>query len=140
MTTLRQLIDDGRVHVVDGAMGTMLYQKGAFLNVCFDELVVRQPAMVAEVHAAYVAAGSELIETNTFGANPLKLAQYGLAGDTEALNALDFDRRKLAEALISLASSRQDGTSGFEQEMAEDTEKKALCCLLFKSWFKPSDP
>ncbi len=87
MTTLRQLIDDGRVHIVDGAMGTMLYQKGAFLNVCFDELVVRQPAMVAEVHAAYVAAGSELIETNTFGANPLKLAQYGLASDTEALNA-----------------------------------------------------
>ncbi|HEX3928449.1 MAG TPA: bifunctional homocysteine S-methyltransferase/methylenetetrahydrofolate reductase [Gemmatimonadales bacterium] len=87
MPTLRELIADGRVHVADGAMGTMLYQKGIFLNVCFDELVLRQPALVAEVHRGYVAAGAELIETNTFGANPLKLAQYGLAADTEMLNA-----------------------------------------------------
>lgn len=86
MPTLRDLINDGAVHVVDGAMGTMLYQKGVFLNVCFDELVVRQPDLVAEVHAAYATAGAEIIETNTFGANPLKLAQYGLSVDTEALN------------------------------------------------------
>ena len=87
MPTLRDLIDDGATHVVDGAMGTMLYQKGVFLNVCFDELVVRQPDLVAEVHAAYAAAGAEIIETNTFGANPLKLAQYGLSSETEALNS-----------------------------------------------------
>lgn len=87
MTTLRQLIDDGRIHVIDGAMGTMLYQKGIFLNVCFDELVVRQPSLVSEVHTAYVEAGAEMLETNTFGANPIKLAQYGLSADTEALNA-----------------------------------------------------
>jgi homocysteine S-methyltransferase len=87
MPTLRDLIDDGATHVVDGAMGTMLYQKGVFLNVCFDELVVRQPDLVAEVHAAYAAAGAEIIETNTFGANPLKLAQYGLTSETEALNS-----------------------------------------------------
>ncbi|MEO5826520.1 MAG: bifunctional homocysteine S-methyltransferase/methylenetetrahydrofolate reductase [Gemmatimonadales bacterium] len=87
MTTLRDLIADGRIHVVDGAMGTMLYQKGVFVNVCFDELAVRQPALVEEVHAAYVNAGAEVIETNTFGANPFKLAQYGLASDTEMLNA-----------------------------------------------------
>ncbi|MEO5799824.1 MAG: bifunctional homocysteine S-methyltransferase/methylenetetrahydrofolate reductase [Gemmatimonadales bacterium] len=86
MPTLRELIEDGAVHVVDGAMGTMLYQKGVFLNVCFDELVVRQPDLVAEVHAAYATAGAEIIETNTFGANPLKLAQYGLSAETEALN------------------------------------------------------
>lgn len=87
MPTLRALLDDGRVHVLDGAMGTMLYQKGVFVNVCFDELAVRQPALVAEVHADYASAGAELVETNTFGANPLKLAQYGLAAETEALNA-----------------------------------------------------
>ncbi len=87
MPTLRQLIEDGRVHLLDGAMGTMLYQKGIFVNVCFDELAVRQPALVAEVHAAYASAGAELIETNTFGANPIKLGQYGLSGDTESLNA-----------------------------------------------------
>ena len=86
MPALRALIDDGRVHVVDGAMGTMLYQKGVFLDVCFDELAVKHPAIVAEVHAAYAAAGAELVETNTFGANPVKLSHYGLAADTEQLN------------------------------------------------------
>ncbi len=87
MPSLRDLLADERIHVLDGAMGTVLYQRGAFLNVCYDELVLRQPAMVAEVHAAYAAAGAELLETNTFGANPLKLQQYGLADETEALNA-----------------------------------------------------
>lgn len=87
MPTLRDLLQDGRVHLIDGAMGTALYEKGAFLNVCYDELVVRQPALVREVHEAYVKAGAELIETNTFGANPIKLAGYGLASETEALNA-----------------------------------------------------
>ena len=87
MTTLRDLIADGRVHVVDGAMGTMLYDKGNFLNTCFDELVVRAPDVVSAVHAAYADAGAEIIETNTFGANPLKLAQYGLSADVESLNA-----------------------------------------------------
>src|SRR2546421_7150225 len=84
--TLRQLLDDGRVHVLDGAMGTMLYGKGFFLNVCYDELNLKQPKLVQEVHEAYVRAGAELIETNTFGANPKKLASYGLADDTEKIN------------------------------------------------------
>jgi methionine synthase I (cobalamin-dependent)/5,10-methylenetetrahydrofolate reductase len=87
MPTLRDLIADGRVHVVDGAMGTMLYDKGIFVNTCFDELVVRAPDVVSAVHAAYADAGAEVIETNTFGANPLKLAQYGLAAEVESLNA-----------------------------------------------------
>ncbi|HEY4320187.1 MAG TPA: bifunctional homocysteine S-methyltransferase/methylenetetrahydrofolate reductase [Gemmatimonadales bacterium] len=87
MTTLYDLVADGRVHVVDGAMGTMLYDRGVFLNTCFDELVVRAPDVVRDVHAAYIEAGAEIIETNTFGANPIKLAAYGLAGDTETLNA-----------------------------------------------------
>ena len=58
-------------------MGTMLYGKGYFLNVCYDELNVKQPRLVQEVHEAYVRAGAEVLETNTFGANPLKLATYG---------------------------------------------------------------
>jgi methionine synthase / methylenetetrahydrofolate reductase (NADH) len=87
MTDLRSLLHDGRVHVVDGAMGTMLYTKGAFLNVCYDELCLKAPELVREIHREYVKAGAELLETNTFGANPLKLAQYGLAADTEKINA-----------------------------------------------------
>jgi methionine synthase I (cobalamin-dependent)/5,10-methylenetetrahydrofolate reductase len=86
--TLRELIADGRVHVVDGAMGTMLYGRGVFLNVCYDELNLRQPDLVREIHREYLRAGAEVLETNTFGANPLKLATYGLAADTERVNSV----------------------------------------------------
>src|SRR5438094_461394 len=84
--TLRDLLNDGKVHVLDGAMGTMLYSKGFFLNVCYDELNLKQPELVQEVHAAYVRAGAEILETNTFGANPAKLGSFGLADDTEKVN------------------------------------------------------
>ena len=97
---LRDLIADGRTHVCDGAMGTMLYGKGVFLNVCFDELSLRQPDLVKEIHRQYVRAGAELLETNTFGANPRKLAQYGLADDTERIN------RAAAEVARSAAGDR----------------------------------
>src|SRR6266571_2128219 len=58
--TLRDLLNDGKVHVLDGAMGTMLYSKGFFLNVCYDELNLKQPKLVQDVHEAYVRAGAEL--------------------------------------------------------------------------------
>ncbi len=84
--TLRDLLNDGKVHVLDGAMGTMLYSKGFLLNVCYDELNLKQPKLVQEVHEAYVRAGAEILETNTFGANPLKLNSFGLADETERIN------------------------------------------------------
>lgn len=87
MSDLRSLLADGRVHVFDGAMGTMLYGRGIFVNVCYDELNLKEPDLVREIHAAYVRAGAELLETNTFGANPVKLAHYGLADETERINA-----------------------------------------------------
>jgi len=86
MSTLRDLITDGRVHVLDGAMGTMLYSRGVFVNVCYDELNLTQPTLVQEVHEAYVQAGAEIVETNTFGANPVKLSSYGLEEQTEEIN------------------------------------------------------
>jgi homocysteine S-methyltransferase len=84
--TLRERIADDRVHVMDGAMGTALYAKGMFVNVCYDELTLSHPDVVREVHEAYQRAGAELIETNTFGANPVKLSGYGLEGKTEEIN------------------------------------------------------
>ncbi len=77
---------DQRVLVCDGAMGTMLYGKGIFLNRSFDELNLTQPDLVAEVHQAYVRAGADVIETNTFGANRIKLGAFGLAERTHAIN------------------------------------------------------
>ena len=86
MSALRDLIADGRVHVFDGAMGTMLYGRGVFVNVCYDELNLSQPGLVQEVHDAYARAGAEILETNTFGANPVKLSAYGLEERTEEIN------------------------------------------------------
>src|SRR5512133_2629365 len=76
----------GRVLVCDGAMGTMLYARGVFLNRSFDELNVTQPDLVAEVHQSYVRAGADVIETNTFGANRVKLGAFSLADRTRAIN------------------------------------------------------
>jgi homocysteine S-methyltransferase len=77
---------DERVLVCDGAMGTMLYAKGVFLNRCFDELNLTQPDLVGDVHQAYVRAGADVIETNTFGANRVKLASFGLGESLHAIN------------------------------------------------------
>ncbi|MEO8483888.1 MAG: homocysteine S-methyltransferase family protein, partial [Acidobacteriota bacterium] len=77
---------DQRVLVCDGATGTMLYAKGVFLNRCFDELNVIQPELVAEVHREYVRAGADVLETNTFGANRVKLTNFGLADQVSAIN------------------------------------------------------
>ena len=98
--TLRNLIDDGRVHLFDGAMGTMLYARGVFINVCYDELSLKAADLVREIHQAYVKAGAEILETNTFGANPIKLGHYGLADDTRAIN------RRAAELAREAAGNR----------------------------------
>ena len=84
------------MHLFDGAMGTMLYAKGFFLNVCYDELALKQPQLVREVHEEYVRAGAEIIETNTFGANPVKLGAHGLADETERINRVAAELARTA--------------------------------------------
>lgn len=83
---LERLVDPEAVIVFDGAMGTMLYAKGVFINQCYDELNLRSPDLVRAVHAAYVEAGAEVLETNSFGANRVKLAQYGLQNQVREIN------------------------------------------------------
>ncbi len=72
--------------VADGAMGTMLYARGVFINRCFDELNLSSPDLVRGVHAEYLEAGAELLETNTFGAHRLKLGPHGLEGQVVKIN------------------------------------------------------
>src|SRR6185503_13657822 len=85
-TKLERLLDPESIIVFDGAMGTMLYSKGVFINQCYDELNLRAPDMITELHRAYVKVGAEVIETNTFGANRLKLTPYGLDAQVSDIN------------------------------------------------------
>jgi homocysteine S-methyltransferase len=82
---LTKLLARGVV-IGDGAMGTMLYSKGIFVNTCFDELNLTNPNLVKEIHQQYVDAGADFIETNTFGANEFKLARFGLADKVGQIN------------------------------------------------------
>jgi len=70
----------------DGAMGTMLYSRGVPLDACFDVLDVNEPKLVQAIHAEYIAAGADWIQTNTFGANRFKLGVHGLAGSVQEIN------------------------------------------------------
>src|SRR5258708_34972194 len=82
-----------RVLVADGAMGTMLYDKGIFINRCYDELNLTSPDIIRQIHLDYVKAGAEILETNTFGANRMRLAAFGL---TEKLRAINHAGVKIA--------------------------------------------
>ena len=103
---LRELIADGGLHLMDGAMGTVLYRRGVFVNLCYDELNVSQPDLVLGVHAEYVRAGAEIIETNTFGANAIKLSAFGLEARVEELNesAARLARRAAGERAAVLGA------------------------------------
>ena len=84
---LKRLLDPEALVVFDGAMGTMIYARGVFINQCYDELSLKAPDLIRGIHEEYVKAGAEVIETNTFGANRLKLEQHGLSRDVQSINA-----------------------------------------------------
>jgi methionine synthase / methylenetetrahydrofolate reductase(NADPH) len=81
----RKKLQSGVV-VADGAMGTMLYTKGVFINRCFDELNLSSPQLVREIHQEYVKAGAEVLESNTFGGNRVRLTAFGLVEKLRAIN------------------------------------------------------
>jgi methionine synthase I (cobalamin-dependent)/5,10-methylenetetrahydrofolate reductase len=70
----------------DGAMGTLLYSKGIFINRCYDELNVSQPDLIRGIHHEYLQAGAEVIETNTFGGNAVRLERHGLQDKVHDIN------------------------------------------------------
>lgn len=81
-----ECLKEDEVLVCDGAMGTMLYSKGIYIDRCFDELNLSNPAMVKDVHLGYLQSEADIIETNTFGANWFKLQPYGLEGKLFEIN------------------------------------------------------
>jgi homocysteine S-methyltransferase len=99
----------GKTILCDGAMGTMLYSCGVFINRCYDELNVTQPEMVRQVHEEYLKAGAQIIETNTFGANAFRLEHYGLRD-----RVADFNRAGVAIARQCVEAAREkQGTEAF---------------------------
>ena len=86
MPDFRELLESEHVTVFDGAMGTMLYAKGVYINRSYDELNLTNPELVRSLHEEYVRAGAEVIETNTFTATAHKLQQYGLESKLRDIN------------------------------------------------------
>lgn len=100
--------------VADGAMGTMLYSHGVFINRSFDVLCVERPDLVRDIHAAYVAAGAQLLETNTFGANRARLLGHGLEDRVREINlaAVRLAREAAGERVFVGGSIGPVGVSG----------------------------
>ncbi|HZY62072.1 MAG TPA: bifunctional homocysteine S-methyltransferase/methylenetetrahydrofolate reductase [Edaphobacter sp.] len=94
----------GGTVLCDGAMGTMLYARGVFINRCYDELNLSQPELIREIHAEYLQAGAEIIETNTFGANRFRLEHFGLQDKVRDINVAGV---ALARACVEQIREKQ---------------------------------
>ncbi|QQS32601.1 MAG: bifunctional homocysteine S-methyltransferase/methylenetetrahydrofolate reductase [Acidobacteriota bacterium] len=98
MKDFRELLSSEGIFVFDGAMGTRLYDKGIYINRSYDELNITNPELVLEVHEEYVAAGADIIETNTFGATRPKLQPYGLENKLREINIAAVNLARQAAA------------------------------------------
>jgi homocysteine S-methyltransferase len=123
--------------VFDGGVGTYLYEKGIFINTCFDELNLINPGIVAEVHRDYVNAGADVIETNTFGANRLKLAPHGLENKVHEINKRGAELAKAAAKDCALVAGSigplgvpMEPLSALSYEEARDAFKEQVRGLL----------
>lgn len=125
----------------DGAMGTLLYAKGVFINKCYDELNLTQPDLIRSIHNDYLNAGADVIETNTFGGNSFRLDRHGLKDKVREVNirgaqlareAVDaFNLKKAASVLVAGSvgplgirieplgkTSREEARESFRQQIA----------------------
>jgi homocysteine S-methyltransferase len=92
--------------LADGAMGTVLYSRGIFINRCYDELNLSDPGLIMSVHEEYLQAGAEILETNTFGANRIRLTRHGLAGKVAEINAAGV---RIAREAVEHLKDKQAG-------------------------------
>ncbi len=105
MSSFAEIFAD-RPILADGAMGTVLYARGIFINRCYDELNLSDPGLILAVHEEYLQAGAEILETNTFGANRIRLARHGLAGKVKEINT---EGVKLARKAVNSLREKQAG-------------------------------
>ena len=97
MSKLSGILEDlqaGKALLSDGAMGTILHSRGEDFEQCFDELNLTNPGIVAEIHRSYIEAGSQMIQTNTFGANRYKLSKHGLEDKVLEVNLAGVELAK----------------------------------------------
>ena len=87
-------------------MGTVIYARGVFINRCYDELNLSDPGLILSIHEEYLQAGADIIETNTFGANRIRLARHGLADKVAAINAAGV---RLARQAVDHLRDKQAG-------------------------------
>jgi len=122
MRPILERLKDGEVLVADGAMGTMLQERGLKPGECPEALNLSRPELLEEVARLYLEAGAEIVQTNTFGGSPLKLALYGLAERTEEVNrkAVEAARRAVGDRAYVSASCGPTGR--ILKAMGGDTE------------------
>ena len=128
----------------DGAMGTLLYAKGVFINKCYDELNLTQPDLIRGIHQEYLNAGAEVIETNTFGGNSFRLARHGLTDKVREINlqgarlareAADaFNLKKAASVLVAASVGplglRIEPLGKISREEARESFQKQITALV----------
>jgi methionine synthase / methylenetetrahydrofolate reductase(NADPH) len=124
------LLDALQTQIVpgDGAMGTQLMNRGVPLDRCFEELCVSEPDLVSAIHGEYIAAGSRMIETNSFGANAVRLAKRGLEQKVTAINIAAAGLATKAAEGRDVAVAGSVGPLGItvEQAKAEGIDREAV--------------
>ncbi|MDF1574893.1 MAG: bifunctional homocysteine S-methyltransferase/methylenetetrahydrofolate reductase [Bacteroidales bacterium] len=133
MISFKEFLKDNLV-LLDGAMGSLIYEKGVFIDKCYDELNLSRPELIFSIHEEYVRAGATVIETNTYGANSFKLKSHNLLDQMEEINRKGVElARKAAGGEVYVAGSM--GPSGLEIEPWGETSLEEV----FKAYARQAD-
>ncbi len=111
--------------LLDGAMGSLIYEKGVFIDKCYDELNLSRPDLIRSIHEEYISAGAKVIETNTYGANRFKLKSHNLFDQIEAINTTGVTLAREAAGEHGYVAGSM-GPSGVQIEPWGDTSLEEI--------------